>query len=148
MTRTICTFVLAAAIVSPAAAWAQTSAPIFDMKGTWTGYNEGLVDGLATHHPADVANTPAGKYRIRRQNFTYKFDGQEGRLFWGTMGSEQQKDIRILGTLSIDGKTVYMVSKEGYIDGTLIDVDTIESCYRHVNPQSAVIGCNLMKRQK
>ena len=56
--------------------------------------------------------------------------------------------IRILGTLSIDGKTVYMVSKEGYIDGTLIDVDTIESCYRHVNPQSAVIGCNLMKRQK
>jgi hypothetical protein len=41
-----------------------------------------------------------------------------------------------------------MVSKEGYIDAQIVDANTIESCYRHANAESAVVGCNLMKRQK
>ena len=41
-----------------------------------------------------------------------------------------------------------MVTKEGYIDAEIVDADTIEACYRHVNAESAVVGCNLMKRQK
>ncbi len=41
-----------------------------------------------------------------------------------------------------------MVSKEGYLDGQVVDADTIEMCYRHVNATSAVVGCNLMKRVK
>ena len=148
MIRTLCTLTLAAVFIWPVAGSAQSSLSLMDMKGNWTGSNEGLVDGVATHHPGDATSTAAGKYRIRRQTFTYTFDGQEGRLFWGTMSGEHQKDIRMLGTLSNDGKWVYLVSKEGYIDGQVLDGDTIEACYRHVNAQSAVVGCNLMKRQK
>ena len=138
---------MAAVLLCPAVALAQ-SPPVFDMKGTWQGFNEGLVDGPAAHHPAGATTTPAGRFRIHRQTFTYTIDGQEGRLFWGSMGSDNQKNIRILGTLSNDGKWVYMVSKEGYIDAQVVDANTIESCYRHVNTESAVVGCNLMKRQK
>jgi hypothetical protein len=147
MSRTLCMLALAAAVVWPAVA-APQSAPVFNMVGTWKGLNQGLVDGVATHHPADATSRPAGKYKIRRQNFTYVFAEQEGPLFWGTMSSDTVKDIRMLGSLSIDGKTIYMVSQEGHLDGTIIDPDTIEMCYRHANAQSAVIGCNVMKRQK
>jgi hypothetical protein len=130
-----------------AGAAAQTP-PVFDMKGSWKGNNEALVDGPATHHPPGVNSKPAGPYRLRQQMITYKFDGQEGKRFWGTMSSEQQANIRLLGTLSTDGKWIYMVSKEGVLDGQVIDPDTIEMCYRHANETSAVIGCNVMKRQK
>jgi hypothetical protein len=139
---------MAAALFAGAAA-AQTAQPAFDMKGTWTGTNMGLVDGgPATHHPSGVQMAPAGPYRLHTQKFTYKFDGQDGRHFWGTMSSESRANIRMLGALSVNGKSIYMVSKEGYLDGEIIDADTIEMCYRHALPESAVIGCNVMKRQK
>jgi hypothetical protein len=139
------------ALVGTTAAMAQTAATtpaIFDMKGTWKGFNEALVDGPAPNHPPGVAAKPAGTYRLRQQNFTYKLDGQDGRRFWGTMSSDQQASTRMIGSLSHDGKWIYMVSKEGYLDGQIIDPDTIEMCYRHANDTSAVIGCNVMKRQK
>ena len=132
----------------PAPAAASAPATPFNMMGTWTGNNESIVDGPATHHPPGVTAKSAGKYRLRQQNFTYKFEGQDRKRFWGTMGSENQVNIRMIGSLSIDGKWIYMVSKEGYLDGQVIDADTIEMCYRHAKPESAVIGCNLMKRQK
>ena len=147
MTVILKTLTITAAACLATGAAAQNAA-VFDMKGTWTGQNEGIVDGPAPHHPAGADSKPAGNYRIRRQTFTYKFEGQEGRLFWGTMGGEHQANIRILGSLSADGKWIYMVSKEGYIDAQILDADTIESCYRHVNERSAVVGCNVMKRQK
>jgi hypothetical protein len=147
MTRFAC-IVLAAALFSGTAA-AQTTQPAFDMKGAWTGTNVGLVDGgPATHHPPGAQTTAAGPYRLHTQKFTYKFDGQDGRQFWGTMSSESRANIRMLGALSANGKSIYMVSKEGYLDGEIIDADTIEMCYRHALPDSAVIGCNIMKRQK
>jgi hypothetical protein len=140
----------ATASMATTAAVAQTGAApaIFDMKGTWKGLNEALVDGPATHHPADAAGKPAGTFRLRQQTITYTLVGQDGRRFWGTMSSEQQANLRMIGSLSYDGKWVYMVSKEGYLDGQIIDADTIEMCYRHANDTSAVIGCNIMKRQK
>jgi len=139
---------IAVGLSMAAGAAAQTPATVFDMKGTWKGHNEALVDGPATHHPPGVTARPAGKYRMREQDITYRFDGQEGRRFWGTMSSEQLAGVRMLGALSIDGKTIYMVSKEGHLDGQVIDGDTIEMCYRHATAESAVIGCNVMKRQK
>jgi hypothetical protein len=135
-------------VVTAAGAAAQTTPAPFDMKGTWKGNNEALVDGPATHHPPGVDSKAAGPYRLRQQTITYKFDGQDGKRFWGTMSSEQQVNIRMLGTLSADNKWIYMVSKEGYLDGQIIDPDTIEMCYRHVNETSAVVGCNIMKRVK
>lgn len=143
-------FILASgvALLIAGSAAAQTAGPPANLVGTWKGHNEALVDGPATHHPPDAKGQPAGRYRLRQQQITYKIEGQDGRRFWGTMSSEHQANTRLLGTLSHDGKTIYLVSKEGYLDGQIIDGDTIETCYRHAVPESAVIGCNLMKREK
>jgi hypothetical protein len=146
MTR-IFTIAVAIGLSAAAGAAAQTAA-VFDMKGTWAGDNEALVDGPAAHHPPDVQSRAAGNYRLREHKITYTFVGQEGRRFWGTMSSPALANVRMLGALSIDGKSIYMVSKEGHLDGQVIDADTIEMCYRHANASSAVIGCNVMKRQK
>jgi hypothetical protein len=41
-----------------------------------------------------------------------------------------------------------LVTGEGYVDGTLVDANTVDLCYRHVTPASAVVACNKWVRQK
>ena len=135
-------------LLTAGAATSQTAPAIFDMKGDWKGYNEAIVHGPATHHPQGATAKPAGEYRLRQLNVIYRFDGQDGRRFWGTMISEHQANIRMIGSMSVDGKWIYMVGKDGYVDGQVIDADTIEACYRHAHADSAVVACNLMKREK
>src|SRR3569623_130641 len=120
MRRFDCILASGVALLVASSAFAQTAGPA-NMVGTWKGKNEALVDGPATHHPSDAKGQPAGRYRLRQHQITYKIEGQDGRRFWGTMSSEQQANIRLLGSLSHDGKTIYLVSKEGYLDGQIID---------------------------
>ena len=119
------------------------------MKGTWTGTGEAIVDGATTHHPAEAASRPAGKYRLREETFTWRIEGQDGRRFWGTTSSDQKAGLRLMGSLSMDGKRLYMAGgKDGYIDAVMIDADTINACHRNVDPGSATVGCSVLKRQK
>jgi len=122
---------------------------IIDMKGTWTGTAEAIVDGSAHHHPAPGASgaKPAGKFRLSEQSFTLVVEGQAGRRFWGTTASATKTE-RLLGSLAIDGKSIYMIDDDGMMDGTVLDADTLEICYRHVNPGSAVVGCTKFSRKK
>ena len=65
MSRVACIVAIGAVVLTAGAALAQTSpAPaVFDMKGTWKGNNEAIVDGPATHHPPGVEAKPAGAGR-------------------------------------------------------------------------------------
>jgi len=140
---------LAAVLFVAACAAPPPRSPVLDLRGVWTGENDALVHGAALHHPPGAPSTTArGAYRLRSHTITYRIDGQEGRRFWGTMASPERAGIRLIGSFSIDNQWIYMVSHEGYLDGTVIDANTIEMCYRHADPQTAVIGCNIMKRQK
>ena len=123
-----------------AAAAAQTppSPAIFDMKGTWTGTSEGIV--AETKSP--------GSFQLRTATYTYKFEGQDGKRFWGTASSDLVTNERLIGSLSNDGKWIYMAGQDGLLDGQIVDADIIEMCYRHANATSAVVGCNRMKRVK
>lgn len=47
---------------------------------------------------------------------------------------------RLIGSLSMDGKWIYMAGSQGYVDAQIVDADTIEVCYRHANAISAVVG--------
>jgi hypothetical protein len=47
-----------------------------------------------------------------------------------------------------DGKTIYFVTQDGFIDAVLTDPNTMDICYRHVEPASAVVAFNHMVRQK
>ena len=146
MVRLIGSLALGAAliVVGAGSAGAQT---YMNMKGTWIGTGEAIVDGPSAHHlPTDPAK-PAATFRLRHQAFTYKIEGQDGRRFWGSIASEHVTE-RLIGSLSANGKAVYMAGHQGLLDGEVIDADTIQMCYREASPTLAVVGCNEMKRQK
>lgn len=135
-----------AAITAAGGAGAQN---IIDLKGTWTGTAEAIVDGPAQHHPAPGAagTKPAGKFRLSEQPFTLVVEGQAGRRFWGTTSSTSKTE-RIIGSLSVDGKTIHMADDDGLLDGTIVNADTFNVCYRHVNASSAVVACAVVSRKK
>jgi len=151
MVRFACVASVLLLMTGAAAAQTATTPPApatpFNMKGTWKGNNDVIVDGPTGHHPATASAKAAGPYRLRTMPVTLQFDGQDGRRFWGTMSSDNRTN-RLIGALSFDDKWAYLAGFEGLVDAQIVDPDTIEVCYRHANSTSAVVGCNLLKRQK
>src|SRR5262252_5866008 len=137
----------ALSMVAAAAASAQTPR-VIDMKGTWKSGIELILEGGTPHVPPTAESKPAGKYRLTTTEFTYKSEGQEGRRFWGTIDSANAKGGRQIGSVSLDGKWIYVVGDRSVIEGTIVDSDTIEVCVRHLGTSSAFVGCGVMKRQK
>ncbi len=137
-------FSVALVMAGASSAGAQT---VVDMKGGWSGTGSAVVDGPAPHHPATETGKAAGNFRLREVKFTYKIEGQDGSRFWGTITSPFQVE-RLMGVIAADGKRIYMVAKDGFIDGVFVDADTIDTCYRDIKPASAVVACNLVKRSK
>lgn len=126
----------------------QAQSTVVDIKGTWIGNAQNIVEGSAHHHQRGAAGTKeVGKFLLSDQTFTFRFEGQDGRRFWGTISSATKTE-RLIGSFSTDGKRVYMVDEDGMIDGVVIDANKIDICYRHVRPDSAVVGCELMERKK
>jgi hypothetical protein len=136
---------LAGVLAGAAPALAQATPP--DLKGAWKGTGEAIVDGAAINHPRKAEGKPAGTYRLRRQEYNFRIEGQDGRRFWGTIRSEHA-DVPMLGSLSSDGKWIYIASRAGLIDGTVTGDDTIELCYRQVKPAAMMVGCADLQRQK
>ena len=146
----IAAFVLGGAAVAygQAAAPAAAVAPAaLDMKGGWSGTGKAIVEGMAAHHPAGEPAKTAGPDRLREVTFTYKIDGQDGGRFWGTMSSPYRVEP-VIGVIAADGKRVYIVTQDGFVDGVVVDNDTIDTCYRQRLPGSAVAACNVIKRKK
>jgi hypothetical protein len=161
----ILSFAVAAALLVTGVAAAQTTAPaastpaappaaaaakpvVPNLKGTWVGKGEAIVDGPAGHHPPGAAGKTAGTYRLREETFTVRIEGQDGKRVWGSFSSPQRAAERLIGSVAADNKTVYFVTGEGYIDGVVTDANTMDICYRHVLPGSAVVACNQWVRQK
>jgi len=138
---------LAILVAGAGSAWAQ-AAP-FNMKGTWVGHGEGIVDAVQHRHDSSATATrPAGSYRLREMTFTIKVEGQEGKRFWGSAQSAANVTGRMIGSLAHDGKWLYMAGHEGIMDGVVVDANTIQLCYRQVSPAVAVVACNELKRQR
>jgi hypothetical protein len=118
-----------------------------DLKGTWSGNPQAIVDGPANHHPPGADGTkPAAKYRLSEPTFTLTIEGQDGRRFWGTTASPMKTE-RIIGSLSVDGKSIHIVDEDGFLDGTVVDANTLDLCYRHITPASAVVACDRARRK-
>lgn len=72
-----------AALAFAGAAAAQTATPaIPDLKGTWVGKGEAIVDGPAIHHPPGAPGKSAAPFRLREETYTFRIDGQDGRRIW------------------------------------------------------------------
>lgn len=118
---------------------------MIDMKGTWQGTNQSIMDGFPPHVPSSVETKSAGKYRLTEQAYTFTVEGQEGRRFWGTMSSSIKTE-RLLGSLSVDGKRIYMIDEDGFMDGTVVNATTVEICYRHIGA-TAVVSCMALEKK-
>lgn len=63
--------------------------PVFNVKGTWEGVGEAIMDRAPPLHPEGAPGSrPAGPYQLRKAHWTYKIDGQDGRRFWGSTTSD------------------------------------------------------------
>jgi len=150
MTRAMRTCAASAMAFVAAALGASAQMPpvAIDMKGTWKLTAESIMEGSTPNGPAQHESKPAGKYRLLTQEIVYRFEGQEGRRFWGTVNSSYARDGRQIGSVSPDGKSIYMIGDRSMTDGTITSPDTIEMCARHIGPNSGFVACGVMRRQK
>lgn len=129
----------AAALAAAAATAAAQDYP--DLVGVWTGTSEAVVIGDPPHYMASEEATPT----VGSADFTLMLTGQDGRRIWGTFGSEG--DIEPwLGVLWSDGKGLMGVDGDGYVEGRILDPDTMEFCYTHTG-QSMVASCVRLTRE-
>jgi len=104
---------LAGVFAGVAPALAQAAPP--DQKDIWKGTGEVIVDGAAATHPRTAEAKPAGNYRLRKQKYNFRIEGQDGRRFLGAIQSGQA-NIPMLESLSSDGKWIYIASRDGHGD--------------------------------
>jgi hypothetical protein len=133
--------------VSGASAQTKQAPPVPDLRGIWSGVSQVIIDGSTANHPASASAHAASRFRLREAEFTYRIEGQDGVRFWGTITSTYRVE-RVIGAIAADGKHVYMVSQDGFVDGVLSDKDTIDTCFRQLRPDAAAAACNTIRRKR
>ena len=92
------------------------------------------------------------KTRPVEKDLVIEVTAQEGRRFWGMQtfaGSGENTQEPMIGELTgKDNKTVIIVDRDGYLDGQLIDDNTLSFCYKQAGGQSgsSVVSCSEIKR--
>jgi hypothetical protein len=120
-----------------------------DLKGTWTP-SEGahIVDGPSRHIRSGTEPVAGGDtLRRHTSKFVFRFEGQEGRTFWGVLSSAAVSE-KLIGAISVDGKRFVIADEDGTFDGTVVDNDTLDYCYTHVTPTDRAVACGLLIREK
>ena len=71
---------------------------------------------------------------------------QKDRVIYGVFTSKKAKEnfIAVIGT---DNK-LYFADEDGFLDGKIINDDTIEVIYRHVTPTDTVVSIGVWTRKK
>ena len=114
-----------------------------NLVGSWTTKSEaglllkGKEPGSKTHHK-DAFNTLIAEAVITKQ---------QGRIMHGTFKSAKATE-NFIGAIGLDNKTLYYADEDGFLEGKIIDKDTIEVVYRHVTPADTVIGVGVFTRKK
>lgn len=133
---------LVASLLSGNFAYAADPA-LSNLVGTWTVKSEGIVvlrgkdHGEKLHWKKDQTTLTAEAV----------FIAQQGRTFRGTFRSARAEED-FIGAIGHDGKTIKIVDNDGFLDGTMVDADTIEIVYRHATPKSSVISAGVWHRKK
>jgi hypothetical protein len=114
-----------------------------NLVGTWVVKSEGGVllkgqePGPKTHH----------KEAFSTLNAEAVITQQQGRIMHGTFKSQRATEKFVAG-IGLDNKTIYYADEDGFIEGKIIDKDTIEVVYRHVSAFDIVIGVGVWTRKK
>jgi hypothetical protein len=129
---------------------ASTADQIPNIKGKWAGKTHSIVAGVAPHWPSNRGTFE--RPGLFEKDLVIEVTAQEGRRFWGIQtfaGSGENTQEPMIGELTgKDNKTVVIVDRDGYLDGQLIDDNTLSFCYKQAGGQtgSSVVSCTEIKR--
>jgi hypothetical protein len=121
----------------------MADANIPNLVGTWTVKAEGGVvvkgaeQGPGTHHKG-LFSTLTAEAVITEQ---------QGRVMHGTFKSPRASE-KFIAVIGHDNKTFHYADQDGFIDGRIIDKDTIEIVYRHVTAADTVAAVGVWTRKK
>jgi hypothetical protein len=119
---------------------AQSGIP--DVRGTWRGESESIVQGVGNPHHAGTA-TPAP--RLNSIAFTLAVDMQNGRRFSGTFSSARGNDP-VIAVISRNG-TIHMVDDDGFTTGTMLAPNRMELCFLARTSTSRIASCTELTKQ-
>jgi len=122
---------------------------VLDLKGTWhPAESAHIIDGPSRHAPSGTKDVPGGDtLKQDTSPFVFRFEGQEGRTFWGVLSSARVSE-KLIGALSVDGKRFVIADQDGAFNGVVVDNDTLDYCYTHVTPTDRAVACGLLVREK
>jgi len=121
-----------------------------NLKGTWIpAKGAHILDGPTKHRENGTAAVVQGDESLRQHTskFVFRFEGQDGRIFWGVLWSAKVSE-KVIGALSVDGKRFVMTDEDGTFSGTVVDSNTLDYCYTHVTPTDRAVACGLLLREK
>ena len=144
--RRLCAIAAIALLFTGGVACAQD---VPDLMGTWVPTDGAhIIDGPSRHRESGMAEVAgSGSLQGHTSDFVFRFEGQEGRTFWGVLASGQVSE-KFIGALSPDGKRFVIADQDGAFNGTVVDADTLDFCYTHVTPTDRAVACGLLVRQK
>lgn len=129
---------------------ASAADQIPNIKGKWVGKTHSIVAGVAPHWPTSRGTFE--KPGLFEKDLVIEVTGQDGRRFWGIQtfsGNGEKTQEPMIGELTgKDNKTIVLVDRDGYLDGQLIDDNTVTFCYKQAGGQSgsSVVSCSEIKR--
>lgn len=122
---------------------------VVNLKGTWIPTQGAhLIDGPSRHRESGIKPATGDETRVQHTSkFVFRFEGQEGRTFWGVHSSAKVSE-KFIGAISVDGKRFVMADEDGAFSGTIVNADTLDYCYTHVTPTDRAVACGLLAREK
>jgi len=121
-----------------------------NIKGKWVGKTHSIVAGVAPHWPSNRGTFE--KPGMFEKDLVIDVTNQEGRRFWGVQtfsGSGENTHEPMIGELTgKENKTIVLVDRDGYLDGQLVDDNTLTFCYRQAGGSAggSVVSCSELKR--
>jgi hypothetical protein len=143
---TMCALTLGAWVANPAFAADQVP----NIKGKWVGKTHSIVAGTAPHWPSNRGTFE--KPGLFEKDVVIEVTNQEGRRFWGMQtfsGNGEKTQEPMIGELTgKDNKTLVLVDTDGYLNGQLINNNTLSFCYTQAGgkTESSVVSCTEIKR--
>jgi len=141
MKKIVISFTLLAFLLGTAICFADSGIP--NLVGTWTAQSEGAVilkgdsHGAKTHHRGEFSTLKAEAVVTK----------QQGRVMHGIFKSQRAAE-KFVAVIAEDNKSFYYADEDGFMEGNMVNKDTMNVIYRHVTANDTVIGVGTWTRKK
>jgi hypothetical protein len=141
MKKIVISFTLLVFLLGTGICLADSGIP--NLVGTWTVQAEGgvllksVAHGVKTHHRGEFSTLKAEAVVTK----------QQGRVMHGIFKSQRATE-KFIAVISEDNKSFYYADEDGFMEGDMINKDTMNVIYRHVTANDTVIGVGTWTRKK